>query len=432
MLATFPILVVLNVSLSTGTPADFDKLIEKARTSFLSYDLNSAERAYLDACPTELAQSLPLSRVAFCEHGLGAVADLRGNGADAVRHYAKALTNWEHLGDEYLPHRITTLTSLGSAYRRQGRVAEAENVLGQALDLVKPLAGSRPELYGAVLIRRGALYAEPGPGRAMLNEAIAVLSGLPEPNRRELALASNALGMLNLSVGRDKEGELNLRRAVEFANSSLGENHPETATYATNLALALLAQGQANRAEPLLRRSRLVIESHAGPDSLQLVNTLTALTSAEAALGRFGISRDYGERALAILDSHGAGSAEKALVQVNLGALYLREGKTAEAETILTAAVDEERRVFGTGRKLGDGIRMLALLRAQQQAWEKSESLYRETIRVYESSLGPDHPDIAPVLREFAMVMKHRRAPRELVRNLEARAKAIGNSGTRE
>jgi tetratricopeptide (TPR) repeat protein len=436
MLAALPILAILAVAPPDfGTP-DFDRLIEKGRTSLLTYDVNSAEKAYAEACPAELAESMPLDKVAFCEHGRGVISDLRGDSQEAARHYIKALINWEALGDDFLAHRVKTLTSLGGAYQRQGRVKDAERVLSEAFTLAKPLAQSDPELYGTVLIRWGALYGEPDAARKRLNEAIEVLRTVRPQNARELALAYNALGMLDLNMGRYRAGEASLRQAMEFGAASVGENHPEAAGYAANLALALLAEGEFNRAETLLRRARFVIESRAGADSLQLVNVLTGLTSVETALGKFSAAEECGQRAVAILRAHAANSAsgnrgEIALVEVSLGGVYLREGKTAEAEAILPPAIDDERKLFQTGRRLGDGIRMLALLRTQQQAWSQAESLYSEVLGIYEAALGPDHADIAPVLREYAGVLKHQRAPKDKVRSVEARARAIDRTGSR-
>jgi hypothetical protein len=74
---------------------------------------------------------------------------------------------------------------------------------------------------------------------------------------------------------------------------------------------------------------------------------------------------------------------------------------------------------------------MLALLRTQQQAWSQAESLYREALGIYEAALGPDHPDIAPVLHEYAGVLKHQRAPKDKVKSIEARARAIDRTGSR-
>ncbi len=436
MLAMLPILAILAAAAPNFDTADFDRLIEKGKASLLTYDVNSAEKAYAEACPAEAAAPLPLDEIAFCEHGRGVISDLRGNSGEAARHYIKALTNWEALGDDFLAHRIRTLSSLGGAYRRQGRVKAAERVLSDAFALAKPFAQSDPELYGTVLSRWGAVYGEPGAARTKLNEAIEVLRSLKPPNARELALAYNSLGMVDLSMGRYKAGELSLRQAMELGSASVGENHPETAGYAANLALALISEGEFNRAETLLRRSLFVIESREGAGSLQLVNVLTGLTSVETALGKFSVAEECGQRAVAILREHATNSAsgnhgEIALVEVSLGGLYMREGRMAEADAILTPAIEEERRLFQTGRRLGDGIRMLAMLRTQQQEWSKAESLYREALGIYETELGPDHPDIAPVLREYAGVLKHQRAPKDKVRGIEARARAIDRTGSR-
>ena len=77
--------------------------------------------------------------------------------------------------------------------------------------------------------------AEPGP-------LTSGFQGLKKQNLPELAYAYSSLGMLELTGGHYKAGESDLRQAMAFANTSLGEDHPETAGYATNLALALLVQ----------------------------------------------------------------------------------------------------------------------------------------------------------------------------------------------
>jgi len=123
------------------------------------------------------------------------------------------------------------------------------------------------------------------------------------------------------------------------------------------------------------------------------VNVLTGLTSVETALGGFSAAEECGRGpwrfcARTRLTARRGIAEEIALVEVSLGGLYLREGKMAEAEATLAPAVDEERRLFKTGRKLGDGIRMLASLRTQQQAWGQAESLYREALGIYEAALG--------------------------------------------
>lgn len=424
-------LSILLLSAGAAVAADFDTLIKQGRAASLAFDLDAAQSAYAQACPAEQIAALSLQKLALCEHEFGTVAEARGHGDEATDHYRKALAWWEKLGRPYLAWYVTSLTNLGGLYRREHLLTDAEKMLDRALELVKTISASDPELYATVLGRSAGLYADldqSDRARPMLEEAIAGLRGLTPVNASELAWEYSALGMIDLGLGRYKSGESSLRQAVAFAEESLGESHPETAAYATNLALALLVQGQYSRAGTLLRRARSVIESRLGPDSVELVNVLAELTSVETGLGRFRIAEDYGEKALSILNKHvPAGSQEIVLTEVNLGNLYLREHRTAEAEKILPAAVEAERRLLKDGRTLGDGIRDLAALRVQQHAWNDAESLYREAIGIYERKLGVDHPDIAPVLREYAAVLKRQGVSKSRIKSIEVRAHAIEN-----
>ncbi|HEX4135509.1 MAG TPA: tetratricopeptide repeat protein [Bryobacteraceae bacterium] len=416
---------------TAGFADDFDSLMKQARAASLAFDLDTAQAVFAQACPADQLAAFPLQKASLCQHEFGTIAEAKGNGDEAADHYLKALAGWEKLGRPYLTHQITTMTNLGGLYRREHRSTEAEKMLNRALELATSISGSDPELYATVLSRSAALYRDldqPERARGMLEDAITRLRALNPINTSELAWAYSALGMVNLGQGQYKSGESSLRKALGFSEENLGEENPETAAYATNLALALLVQGQYNGAETLLRRARFVIESRVGPDSVELVSVLAELTSVEKGLGKFQVAEDCAEKALAILDKHvPAESIEIVLTQVNLGSLYLRERKTAEAEKILPTAVEEERRMLKDGRTLGDGIRNLAALKAQQKSWGVAESLYREAISIYERRLGVDHPDIAPVLREYADVLKHNRVSKARIRSVEARALAIEN-----
>jgi tetratricopeptide (TPR) repeat protein len=430
--------VFLAILIFSGTAFatnDFNRLIEQGRSALVSFDLDSAQTAFARACPPDSPGALPLQQAALCENEFGALAETRGQSDEAITHYLKALAGWEQLGQPSLASRVSTMTNLGSLYRTRHRPADAEKILGQAVNFAKTLVASDPELYATVLIRAAALYGDldqPDRARTMLGGGIAGLHALNPPNAPELAFAYNELGMLDLNSGRYKTGEASLRQALSFATGSLGESNPETAAYSTNLALALLLQGEYSRAETLLRRARFVIEARLGSDSVQLVNVFAEMSSAETGLGKFRVAEEYGEKALSILSGRlPADSPEIVLSQVNLGRLYLREHKLTDAQRILPPAVDAERRFLKDGRTLGDGVRNLAALRVQQQSWNEAESLYREAIGLYERKLGADHPDIAPVLREYAAVLKHRGAGKAEVKSIETRARAIENPASR-
>lgn len=428
------ILSLLILSASALAAGDFDSLIKQGRAAFLALDLDTAQAAYNQACPAEKMAAFPLQRIALCEHLLGTVAEAREHGDEAAGHYLKSLAVFEQLGRPYLPHTISTLTNLAALYRRQQRLNDAEKMLARALELSRDLAATDPETRAITLSRAGALandLNQPERARNLLGQAIAGFRASPTPNAPELAYALSSLGMMDIDSGQYKSAESNFREAVTLATGSLGETDPATAAYSTNLALALLMQGQFSRAETLLNRARFVVESRLGPDNIQLATVFTELTSVETALGRFRVAEDDGKRSLSILNSHApAGSLEIVLAQVALGSLYVREHNIEDAEKILPAAVAMERGLLKDGKILADGIRDLAGLRAQQHEWNDAESLYREAIGLYERKFGAAHSDIAPILRAYADVLKHRSAPGADVKAIEARARAIEKSSS--
>jgi tetratricopeptide (TPR) repeat protein len=417
---------------AAASASDFNIHIDEAGIALQAFDVASARVALDRACPAGGPALLP-EKTAICEHYSGVLAEALGNEDEAAAQYRGAVAQWEKAGPSYLSRRVSTLTNLGNLYWRGRRFDEAQRLLLQALDLSKPLALSEPALRARVTASLGTLYGDLGqPEHAftLLEQSTAALRALPDA-RVELGSAESSLGMLELHAGRYKAGESDLREAVNIAEDVFGEQNPETAAYSTNLALALMLQGQFNRAETLLRRARFVIESRLGADSIQLVNTLGELSSVERELGHFSLAENSGEKALRILHAQlpaGRGeddSMEMVLLEANLGNLYVREHKLAEAEKVLPAAVAAERRLFNGDRALADGLRNLASLRAQQGAWKDADSLYREAIELYERKLGPEHPDLAPVLRDYAAVLKRERAPKAQVKNIEARARSI-------
>jgi len=427
-------LVLLAPAAFAAPVSYFNASIDQARIALQTFDVASARTALDRACPDRVP-ALAHEQMALCGDYRGVLEEALGRDEPAVASYIGSVKHWQEAGPAYLAHRISTMTNLGNLYRRQRHFDDADRVLSQALELTKTSASSDPALRAGVLAGMGTLYNDldqPERARRLLEESIASLPALPDP-RMEAAVAWNSLGMLELHSGHYKAGESDLREAVRIAETMLGEQSPETASYSTNLALALMLQGQFSRAGTLLRRARFVIESRLGPDSIHLISTLGELSSVERELGHFGLAEESGEKALLILRGRKPESDEDenlgmVLLEANLGNLYVREHKLAEAEKVLPAAVGAERRLFNDDRALADGLRNLASLRAQQGSWKDAESLYREAIDIYERKIGPSHRDLAPVLRDYAAVLKREGAPKTQVKNIEARARSIASA----
>jgi tetratricopeptide (TPR) repeat protein len=81
-------------------------------------------------------------------------------------------------------------------------------------------------------------------------------------------------------MGKLKEAEPLLQRALESYEAKLGKSHPDTLQSVNNLGLLLKAQGKLNEAEPLLRRAVEGREATLGerhPDTLASVSSLALL-----------------------------------------------------------------------------------------------------------------------------------------------------------
>lgn len=247
----------------------------------------------------------------------------------------------------------------------------------------------------------------------------------------DAASASNALGMLDLRAGDLKSAESHFRQAVSFAGEALGESHPDTALYETNLARALLLERQYGRAEVLLHRARYIIESASSPDPVRLGIIMAELAAVEADEKQFARAEADAVQSVALIArTVEPASLEMAVEQVMLATIYLQERRIDAAEKILPDAVALERR-FADGaqvshpRELAFAIRRLGQLRALQHNWTEAQALYGEAIQLFESDAGRRHPALAPMLSEYAAVLKRAGASRAAVKTVEARARAL-------
>jgi tetratricopeptide (TPR) repeat protein len=417
-----------SLAVAAGGPGDFDQVVKQAHGALAKFDLDSARGLLSQVCQPLASPSDTSVRTGICESETGAIEEAAGHVDAAETRYRRALSIWSQLAPDHAAYRAATLMNLGSVYRAQRRMAEAEDMLTQAFTIAGQTTGE-DRLLAVVTNRLGGLYSEsatPERGRALLNQAIPMLRTPALSNPAELAYACNLLGMLDLRDGDHKAGESNLREAVSVATDSLGEAHPDTAIYEANLARALNAEGQYGRAEVLLNRARYIVESRLPAGSLRLGSILAELAAVETAQGEFTRAEADGAQSLEILSRfRGPDSLEMAVENVMLGTLYLRERKIAEAAKILPDAVALERRLAGDRGVLADAILRLAELRALERNWRDAQTLFNEAIAIYESALAPGHPGMAPMLLEYANVLKHSGAPRGEVRNVEAKARAL-------
>ena len=263
-------------------------------------------------------------------------------------------------------------------------------------------------------------------GRKTARDSLSAFGSLSVPRPAEAAYAHNTLGVISLSMEKPAEAEVNLRRAVQLGMEALGEEHLDTVGYQTNLALALLAGGNADEAETLLRRARFVVERQPAASGNQLGMISAELSAVAIVHNKLAIAGEEARKALAILNrQQWPDRRATALAQVNLADVHMRANRLAEAESLLNEAIPSERKLAPNSRLLGDGIRRMAQLRVRQERWREASGLYREAIDLYDRVVGADNPAVAPLLREYADRLKHDGRPKAEIHGVEMRAKAL-------
>ncbi len=416
-------------------PAAFDDLIRQGRSAYLASDLDRAEIAYNKACPADLVSTYPAAMAITCDNVLASVVEARGNPARAEQRFLRAVANAEHAGLAFQPLYCAKLIDLGEHYHRQGRTTDAESSLLKAVDLARGLTAVMPELLPEALIRLGSLYPDspqPERGRAPLTEALAIVAASAGSGRRvppviEMAYAYSSLGMIDLDTGDPRGAEANLRESVALATNALGEEHPVTAAYQTNLALTLLAENQFDRAGMLLRRAQFVVESQPNPPASELAVIYAAMSTVAGSENKMSQAGDYAQRALSILSLEQRPDVRSvAIAQATLAGIYLHSHDLVSAEKILPQAVDAQRAMAVSPNTLAGSVQLLAELRALERRWHESELLYREALGIYERhGAANTNAAVAPLLRALADVLKHNGGSNDEVHALETRARDI-------
>ncbi len=418
----------LKIPTGSNAATSYEDWVRQGRAAFLAGDPDQAEFAYRQACAVTAGNPHPLAREITCENLFASIDEARGNTVRAEELYARAVSDAERAGVAYLPVYCARLIDLGEYYRRHGKDESAEGSLLKATALARRLP-EYGELLPEALTRLGGYYAQspqPERGRAPLTEALSLLAGnrASATPASQIAFARGALGMIDLVAGNFSAAEASLRQSVAIATTALGEDHPVTAGYQTNLALVLIAERQFAGAGLLLRRARYLVEKSRSPWEPQLAAIFSELSSVASGEGRPTDAEEYAQHALSLLQRQSESDPVRiASAQVALAAIFLRRHDLSAAEAILPDTVTDQRRMGIHAAALANSVQLLGDLRQQQHNWSAAEALYREAIALRKDT-GADSPAL---LRSLAEAVKRRGGEKQEIRALEARARAVSH-----
>ena len=219
-----------------------------------------------------------------------------------------------------------------------------------------------------------------------------------------MATSLNNLAGLYREQGKYAEAEPLYQRALKIDEKALGPDHPDVAIRLNNLAELYRAQGKYAAAEPLLQRALKIWEKALGPDHPDVAAILNNLAELYRDQGKHAEAEPLFQRALKIDEKAlGPDHPDVAHRLNNLASLYQAQGKYAEAEPLYQRALKIRGKGPGAGTPRrgpkpqqpgstlpipGEVRRGRAPLSAGPENMEKA--------------LGPDHPDVATGLENYA------------------------------
>ncbi|WP_428939141.1 tetratricopeptide repeat protein [Fontivita pretiosa] len=350
-------------------------LLEKARVQ--------AERA-LEAYRAGYGNDRNLS-VMRTQNLLGNAYTRLGRGAEAERsHRASLDLHRQLLGDDH-PDTIAAQANLGLTCVQFDKLTEADALLADSLQRMKRADPGKIDVQSqlqvtnnlATLREQQGRYAE---AETLLRDALAIARvslGAEDPYC--LALANNLSDLLR-TMGRVTEAVTIQREVLDLARKIFGADNPDTLSIANNLALALDTLGADAEAQTLYtdtieRRRRTLGDDHPGT-----INVRQNFALHLQRLGRYdeaqAIFRDAAQRLRRTL---GENHRDTIIAENNLGWLQVQAGDVASAEQIFRALLPRVRAALGAQHPAAISIEFrLGHVLCLQGRWDQAEPLLAE------------------------------------------------------
>ena len=258
---------------------------------------------------------------------------------------------------------VTALNALSIVYFGEGRYAQQEQTLKQALAISEKPAGKTGD-------------------------------ALPDAQQINLADVLNGLGGLYQTLGKSSDAEAQYQRAIAVREKIRGGMHSELFAPLNNLALLLQGEERYSDAEALYQRSLAIVEKTQGPNHPRAAVVLVNLGSLRTEQGRYDEAEAFLKRALAIREKAGpSNDLEVAEVLDTLGDLYRKQGKYAAAEEVLKRSLTiREKPALRDHPMKSVTLRALGDLSTAKRNYDEAETFYSRADALARRGYGEAHP----------------------------------------
>ncbi|MBV9688926.1 MAG: toll/interleukin-1 receptor domain-containing protein [Ktedonobacteraceae bacterium] len=287
------------------------------------------------------------------------------------------------------------LNDLAGVYEARGDHEGAKQLYEHALAINEQVLDPKhPDLAGnlhslAKLYIQIDQYEQALP---LLERAFAIYQQVLQPRDVRLAFVTTGLALCYGKLGCEDKMLAMLDRANDALKAITIPAEPDLGVKYTNIAAFYLEQGDQEAAQVLLEQGLILNQERLGPDHPEVARTLNNLASLYRKLGKEGLASELFERALAIVER------------------YSEDGEISTNDINLNKA---------------SILNNMACFYRDHGHLSRAEQCFEHALALFEQVLGPEHPNVAVVLVNYAELLWLQRRRQNEAMRLEARALQI-------
>ena len=239
---------------------------------------------------------------------------------------------------------------------------------------------------------------------AVLNKASARIAGKFDANPEVEAAIRQTIGQAYWDLGLHQEGQPHLVRALELRRRVLGQEHPDTLTSMSDLALLYDVRGYYEKAESLFTQALAIRRRRLGPEHPDTLTSMSYLASLYANQGINEKAEPLFSEVLAVRHRVLGPEHPKTIISMNrLAELHLIRGRYEKAEPLFTQSMEALRRVLGPEHQdTLASVSSLAELYRSRGREEEAEPLLTQVLEAQRRVLGPEHPSTITSMNRLA------------------------------
>jgi len=210
---------------------------------------------------------------------LGLVEEYRGHAADAENYFRQSIQGFRKIGTRSAAEALVKM-NLATNLTNQKKYVEADESFRDAIRTSTDLYGADHYNVAIVMTHYGRMYFLQGDyarAEQILNEALSIMRKSLPLGHPESAQTLVTLGIVLTRANKPLQAEAYLREALEIRTRVLPRGHWTTANVKSSLGECLVMQKKYAQAEPLLKEGYEEIKTALGEKHPRTIEALTRL-----------------------------------------------------------------------------------------------------------------------------------------------------------